>query len=179
MMLAAGCVHYANGQDSSARLDLAAAIMARNWDDLTVATLEGMDTSLRRFESSDGCDGAVFLQGSSHDALPTGNRQTTLTLEVALAASASHGGCRERLTVVTLSQRSEAATSAVRFAELMAERFGLDVEAAGVSDSVKREGAFSWSVARESGGYLHRRDLIVRNDDGRWLAQYREFRDRF
>lgn len=175
--LTTACAHDAGSRDVSHSLEFVASILVREWGALTTDTLEEIGPPFERVESRDGCDGAVFLQSVQREA--AGPAETTVTLEVALTASRTPGTCLERLTVVTLSQRSDSAMTALRFAELVAERLQLDLdaEAVAVRKTLKDEGAFTWSVAGESNGSLRRRDLEVRQESGRWLTRFREFRD--
>lgn len=180
VVLATGCAHAVGSRPSPHLLDLVASIVARDWRTLTVDVMQKAGVLFERVESRDACDGAVFLQAVEREADGRAQADVTLTLEVTSASPAGHrGACRERLTVITLSRRSDSAATAVRFAELLAARLQLDLggAAGAVGEKVATQGAYAWSISSASNVRLNRRDLEVRHEEGRWLTRFREFRD--
>lgn len=177
--LATACAHDTRSRYTMKPVDVVASIVARDWRVLSAGDLRNSGLRLKRVESRDGCDGAVFLQSVENDRNAPAHAEITVTFEMDSSSPPGGGGaCLERLTVVTVSIRSDSAAIACQFAELVIARLQLDVGAhpAAVRDTVAADGAYVWSVASRSDGLLHRRDLEVREEKGRWLTRFREFR---
>ena len=179
-VLLSACSLGAGPRNSTKLVDFVMSVVARDWRLITANDLQKAGLRFERVETREGCDGAVFLQSVESDPDRLDRGEVTVTFEVGFtSAPARREPCLERLMVVTVSRRSDTAATASRFAEILIDRLQLEVGAhsGAVRNTVTADGAYIWSVANQTNGSLCRRDLEVRQENGRWLTRFREFRD--